>query len=671
MRRLQISLGAASAFVLALAASRAGVAVEETRGGGAGHRHPSQRQFISRVGAELKRNGQPFRFAGANNYYPMYKSRQMVDDLLETAAENGFDVFRLWAFLEGQAEGVYFQSWDAAVGAPVYNDGENGLEHLDYVVAKAGELGLSLVLPLTNNWRDFGGMDQYVRWREAQAGAAGGPYSHSSFYTDPVIRGWYQAWITHLLNHVNVFTGRSYRDDPTIMLWELANEPRCGGSGDYPRSPSCTTETLLAWADESSRFIKSIDRHHLVAVGDEGFYCTPGASDWTENCGEGIDTLGLAALGAIDVMSFHLYPDSWGKTAAWGTEWIARHFADAHAIGKPALLGEYGFRNQSSRNRIYKEWTDAVENAGGAGALFWLLSGFQDDQTLYPDYDGFTVYCASPVCSMLSNFSQTIARGPRRFAPIADHDAVTTRLDQPVLFSPADNDVAYGAGNSIDLPSLDLDPGTRGIQTRVISMGGSFEVGEGGAVLFTPAPGFLGEARIAYGIRDAARRRSNTADILVNVVPPPPPLPDSISLFSFESGTEGWGRAGFELETAGTLAQTPSFSTDGASGLAVDSDAGGWFGVTFPQPVDLSGYNAITLDLFGGAAGSYYKLAIQAGPSFTFCESSDQSVAAGTTTVASVSLLALSCGVPDSSQVQSVLIYLNGDVVVDNVRATK
>lgn len=38
------------------------------------------------------------------------------------------------------------------------------------------------------------------------------------------------------------------------------------------------------------------------------------------------------------------------------------------------------------------------------GALFWILSGKQDDGTLYPDYDGFTVYCPSPVCTTIANF---------------------------------------------------------------------------------------------------------------------------------------------------------------------------------------------------------------------------------------------------------------------------
>ena len=92
---------------------------------------------------------------------------------------------RVWGFNDiGNPDGTnsvdkantatYFHYWDG--DAPAYNDGENGLQHLDYVVASAKRHGVRLVIPFVNNWASFGGMDQYVRW-------AGGTY-HSDFYTD-------------------------------------------------------------------------------------------------------------------------------------------------------------------------------------------------------------------------------------------------------------------------------------------------------------------------------------------------------------------------------------------------------------------------------------------------------------------------------------------------------
>ncbi len=202
-------------------------------------------EFVKRAGPALRLHGKEFRFAGTNNYYLMYKSQFMVDDLLETAAANDFNVVRTWGFFDigtldgspptsthGPQEGVYFHYWDTTAGAPAYNDGPDGLERLDYVVYKAGQEGVRLVIPLTNNWSDFGGMDQYVRWREASLKRENAS-STTRFCTDMAIR-LVQGLDRTLLNRTNIYYGRKYKDDPTIMTWELGNEPRCVGSGNYP-----------------------------------------------------------------------------------------------------------------------------------------------------------------------------------------------------------------------------------------------------------------------------------------------------------------------------------------------------------------------------------------------------------------------------------------------------
>src|SRR5450756_1937243 len=131
------------------------------------------------------------------------------------------------------------------------------------------------------------------------------------------------------------------------MTWELGNEPRCKGSGIYPPSSSCNTSTITNWAAEMSAYIKSIDKNHLVSSGSEGFLCEPNepgaADDWTRNCGEGVDELAISKLRSIDVMSYHLYPDSWSKDLAWSTDWIKEHIKLAKQIAKPSMLGEYGW----------------------------------------------------------------------------------------------------------------------------------------------------------------------------------------------------------------------------------------------------------------------------------------------------------------------------------------
>src|SRR3954467_8001600 len=131
------------------------VAATGTAWGASGKARATGHEFVKRSGAELRVQGKAFHFAGTNNYYLPYSSPLMVDDVLTTAAAQGFDVVRTWAFLDQPKNGVQFQSWDSAAGAPAFNDGPAGLQHLDYVIAKAGELGLRLVIPFTNNWGDF------------------------------------------------------------------------------------------------------------------------------------------------------------------------------------------------------------------------------------------------------------------------------------------------------------------------------------------------------------------------------------------------------------------------------------------------------------------------------------------------------------------------------------
>ncbi|MEU6414765.1 cellulase family glycosylhydrolase [Microbispora sp. NPDC046933] len=623
--------------------------------------------FVKRAGAHLVLNGKPFRFAGTNNYYLMYKSHAMVDDVFARAKAADLSVIRNWGSLDignqdgsdsiqGKADGVYFQYWDGV--KPAYNDGADGLEHLDYVLWKARQSGIKLVIPFVNNWNAYGGMDQYVRWAKGQ--------HHDDFYTNPTIKGWFKDWISHLLNRVNTLTGVAYKDDPTIMAWELANEPRCKGSGNYPTSSGCTTATVTAWADEMSRHIKSVDGRHLVGAGDEGFYCTdPGGSDWTDNCGEGVDTVALAKLPKMDLMSLHLYPDGWGKDAAWGTTWIKRHLADGRRIGKPVMLGEFGLLSKAVRNPVYREWTDAFVSGGGAGFLYWLIAGTQDDGTLYPDYDGFTVYCPGPVCTTITNASATIRGRLPIFPPVADDDTAVTTFGTPVTVDATANDIAYLA--RIRPETLDLDPATAGRQASLTVTGGTFTADASGKVAFTPAEGFSGRATATYRVRDSLLRWSGTATITVTVKPDPGA---AIRLFSFEDGVQGWAPGNWQSD-AGTVAQSAEWATDGTHGLRVDATGGGWFGAAFPEPVDLSAKGTLKYDIKTGAAGTSTSVALQTGSGWAWCQSTwgwqNQD---GTGTVEIDLTSAMSCTTEDLKDVRGMFVWVSpGTFLIDNVRA--
>jgi mannan endo-1,4-beta-mannosidase len=150
------------------------------------------------------------------------------------------------------------------------------------------------------------------------------------------------------------------------MAWELMNEPRCGSA-----------RRLRKWVQHMSGFIKSIDPHHLVAVGDEG---------WLPD---------LVELPHIDFATFHLYPEKYapGKPPReWGLQWIDAHVDAAGRAFKPAILGEYGIADRGTRDAIYRDWLDRLETKGGAGAIMWMLGGLEDDGQPYRYPDEFTQY---------------------------------------------------------------------------------------------------------------------------------------------------------------------------------------------------------------------------------------------------------------------------------------
>ncbi|HET9955540.1 MAG TPA: cellulase family glycosylhydrolase [Polyangiaceae bacterium] len=401
--------------------------------------------------ANFELGGRPFCFAGANNYYLGYKPSASVDALLDSARALGFAVVRTWAFIDigsldgnvrhtdpnadGKKDGVYYQYWDTKALRPAYNDGENGLRRLDYAVAKAAERGLKLILVLTNNWEAFGGMDQYLAWF--------GRTKHHEFYTDPLVKQAYKNYVAHLIARKNTYSGKLYRDDPAIFAWELANEPRCKGSG--PGASGWTNQTIVTWADEMSAHIKSLDPNHMVSVGDEGFLDV-GGEHWAYKANDGVDHAALTALPDIDFGTFHAYPEDWGARLSWGEKWIADHARLARQLGKPTILEEYGVKvvrddhgrivkGLHDRLRAYERWNQLALRKGINGSMVWMLSD-RDGPRLYEDYDQYTVYRGDDTAKLLGAFaSQFLTAAPACSAagPSRDAPSEFVRVRRPAL----------------------------------------------------------------------------------------------------------------------------------------------------------------------------------------------------------------------------------------------
>ena len=313
--------------------------------------------YVTKEGSRLMLDGKSFYFSGTNQYYLFFKSKAMVDDVMERARAMGLNTMRTWAFCDGEWHGGHSLQPEPGV----YH--EETFRKLDYAIFKAESMGIRLVLSLVNNWESFGGMDAYVRWSPTAN-------SHDDFYTDVTTRKLFKEYVSYVLNRVNVYTGRAYKDEPAILMWELANEPRVTAS---------RVSDLYRWISEMASFVKSIDKNHLLSTGSEGDYAS--------------DVFQTHQSTDVDVVSFHMYPDHWGWSESQSRDSIKKQIAIAHEqLNKPAFCGEFGLRDRSQRDRVYKDWYGILNEKNADGALFWILSGRQDDGSLYPDYDGFTVY---------------------------------------------------------------------------------------------------------------------------------------------------------------------------------------------------------------------------------------------------------------------------------------
>ena len=322
--------------------------------------------FVQANGSQLELNGQTFYFSSSNQYYLFYKSQNMIDEIFFDAKGLGINVLRTW----GACEGVWKDGYSFQPSPGLYD--ENTFRKMDYIIYKANQNDVRLIIPLVDNWSNFGGMDKYVEWSPTAS-------SHDEFYTDTYCKQRYKDYVNYFLNRTNSITGVVYKNDPTILIWELANEPRCQSDP--------TGSKLQAWIDEMAAYVKSIDPIHLVSTGEEGWYKIDGATDWKYNGSQGTDFIRNHQSLYIDVCTFHLYPNDNGMTENDALTWIQEHTSDAHNVaGKPIYAGEFGWKaDRSSRSYGTAALYDFFEDKEG----FSVDWGYRSIKRVSnPSYDG-------------------------------------------------------------------------------------------------------------------------------------------------------------------------------------------------------------------------------------------------------------------------------------------
>ncbi|HEX6983551.1 MAG TPA: SusE domain-containing protein [Balneolaceae bacterium] len=331
--------------------------------------------IVTASNGDFMLNGEVFRFAGTNAYYlPTYQkiNDTFVTNTLEAFEEAGVKVIRIWGFYDGAPQ--YGNDITIQPKPGQYN--EQALRYLDQVIAKGKEHGIRFVVALINYWHELGGMPQYNEWD----GNAGGGMKH--FINDPDTQRWFKDYVKMLLNRTNTVTGVKYKNSSAIFSWEIMNEGRM---------PNGTPQQLRDWYQEMAQYIKSIDPNHMVTTGEEGFGSAITAD---YSVGQYANTYPLRAeLGTsytlntsipeIDYGGAHWYPSNWGYAGRSTSELIAAQRAwitdlsnIAEKVGKPFVLGEYGYVGwgDNTQLQVYKDMWETAEKIELDGSLIWQLT---------------------------------------------------------------------------------------------------------------------------------------------------------------------------------------------------------------------------------------------------------------------------------------------------------
>ena len=115
--------------------------------------------------------------------------------------------------------------------------------------------------------------------------------------------------------------------------------------------------------------------------------------------------------------------------------------------------------------------------------------------------------------------SQTfiITVNPVNDKPVAVADNFSANEDTAVSYNVAANDTDNDG--TIDPSTVDLNPGTAGIDQSVTKPEGTWTVNNTGVITFTPALNYNGTASITYSIKDNGGATSDAGTITINITP--------------------------------------------------------------------------------------------------------------------------------------------------------
>lgn len=309
--------------------------------------------MIQRNGQQLMLNNKPFHVIGVNDYDLAYQNNADIAQTFETLHKAGVTTVRFWLFGDGDSDG--FQP-----NAGSYN--QVRFEQADYVFFQAAKNNIKVIPVLVNNWTDYGGKDQYLEW------VGDNPTNdETAFWTDNQIKSLFQHYIMYVLSRKNMYTHITYANDPTILGWDIMNEPRSTDQTD-----------MNNWLVEMASFIKQRDHKHLILVGTEN--ATVAQPVKSVDTGKSSN---LCANAVIDICSIHLYlfDNSNNNEPIYNSYQDVTNFLQgqkeyAQQLNKPLLMEEFGIAQDTKpfgkdQLPVMKQIiTDANQN-NFAGYLIW------------------------------------------------------------------------------------------------------------------------------------------------------------------------------------------------------------------------------------------------------------------------------------------------------------
>src|SRR5690349_19744867 len=320
----------------------------------------AQSGFVTVKGKHFQLDGKPYYYAGANLWYGMYLgspgktgNRARLLKELDQLAAQGITNLRVLAISESST--LKRAVTPAVILGPNHID-ETLWQGLDFLLAEMAKRDMKAVLYLNNFWQWSGGMSQYVAWFGGKPVSVIDPDltgdwnafmdNSAAFYRSRRAQEAFRSAIARLLARKNTVNGRIYRDDPTIMSWQLANEPRPGS--DAHAKPHF--DAFVKWVDETAGYIKKLAPKQLVSTGNEG---------WMGTAGNRALFVKAHATRNVDYLTYHMWAPNWGwynpKDAvgtydgAWTKmqEYLNWHIDEANKMGKPIVLEEFGINRDN------------------------------------------------------------------------------------------------------------------------------------------------------------------------------------------------------------------------------------------------------------------------------------------------------------------------------------